>query len=255
MAGRSFQSFFLFLICILLLSACGGAAASGPRTAAMYRNQALEDRAESASVRLHIYYKKPKPAGCTAFVISRKGNTYLFGTAAHCVITNTKNKYKKWKLAKNFQILAARSPRAERKLYPAKLLAYELDKEKDIDFAVLEVVIPFSLPVLYLSLDEELTAKQCVVNFSFPWRKEADVLYGLVDYYYLLSKSFVVFLGGFAAPEDGKGASGSAIIDCANGKVLGILTGYFDDRSGRLYVLPVSSFADFLARHNIELEQ
>lgn len=254
MAVWSVKSFFLFLICILLIPACGGSAASGLRTAAVYRNYALEDRGESATVQLRIY-KSSKPSGCTAFVISRKGNTYLFGTAAHCVIVNPENKYKKWKLAKNFQIMAASSPRAEKKSYPAKLLKYELDKDKDIDFAVLEVVIPFSLPVLYLSLDEEITAKQCVVNFSFPHHKEADILYGLVDYYFLFPESFIVFLGGLTSFENSQGASGSAIIDCAKGKVLGILRGGFEARPGRLYILPASSFAAFLRRHNIELEQ
>ena len=256
MEVRNFKLFFfLFLfVCVVLMIACGGATVPAPGTAAIYRNEALEYRIERRTVKLRIY-KKSEPYGCTAFVISRKENTYLFATAAHCLIENNENKYKKWKLAKNFQILAASQPNYEKKSYPAKLLAYEYDKDKDIDFAVLEAVIPFSLPVLYLALDEEPTAKQCVVNFSFPRHKNAELLHGFVDPYFLFLDSFTVFLGGFAESADTKGASGSAIIDCSNGKVLGILVAYFRSGPIRLHVLLVSSFADFLRKHEIELHQ
>src|SRR3989344_6273093 len=255
MAVPIFKFYAFLLPAIFGLGACGGAMVRAP--AAVYRNSALEERTKRAVVRVKLYKSKnaKKSAGCTAEVISREDNNYLLATAAHCVLIDTEEKDRsKWKLVEKIElVLTSFDNENLKQFYPAKLLAYEYDKKADVDFAILAATIPVNLPVLYLSLDEPVY-KQCVLNFSFPRRKTADLLYGYVDDILVFSqKSFIIRLGGLVDP---RGASGSAVIDCVDGKILGFAVGsWLPELPDKLMVLTVKNFIRFLSRHQIKLSQ
>ena len=160
--GKMKQSgFYLFLVLFLTLTgACAAAKAIKPvsqaapiakKKAAVYRRQTVEDKLFAATGRLSSRYKTGH-YNCTAIALFRKKNTYLFFTAAHCLIVDNKKKPEEWEYTTDLWLRLENLDTKQFEYYPAKSVLLGHNYEAAFDFALVEVFIPRDILVPALQL-------------------------------------------------------------------------------------------------------
>ena len=225
------SGFYLFLVLVLTLTgACAAAvksikpisqaAPTAEKRAAVYRRQAVEDKLFAATGRLSSRYKTGH-YNCTAIVLFREKNTYLFLTAAHCLIVDNKKKPEEWEYTTDLWLRLENLDTKQFEYYPAKSVILGHDFEAAFDFALVEAFIPRDIPAPVLS-HAELKVNDCVVSVAYPADGGgADIFYGFVDYVNADIEAFVR-LGQI---KDSFGASGAALASCREGDILGLIIG------------------------------
>lgn len=215
----------------------------------------LEHNLMSASFIVYAYSKQEDISGttCSATAFARRGNTYQLLTNAHCVAADKLKNGLVDVLPMDLYVAFSDS---DTTLFPARLLAVGYRSQGD-DFAVLEVDIDESLPVIPLSKADPRPGES-VINVSFPYVSgkllgkrlvHGEVTHVGVDFSLYESDNKVIGSDVFITDMfSGGGSSGSAIVSPEQNAIVGVLTGAWcedgklcEETSG----FPISKFRAF----------
>lgn len=210
----------------------------------------LVNKAFSATAELLILDEEGRMYDCTAFAYQKNGIKYRFATDAHCATRQIgDDKYKINIVGDNLYILILRSPFSGKKsTHFARLVA--VDRNNKIgDFAIIEAEIDKPIPLLDFS-KQPASSGECIFNISYPKVAWGNIFYGYVaenknPFSRLLDPDNFIKLR-FESIPNAAGASGSALLRCINGEVIGIIVSHNMKRK-RVFATPIASFVEFLA--------
>lgn len=238
---NSVEKKIFFLACIILLfnNCVKNNLPAGE--VSVFRNIEIEEILFSSVAEVRIHRKNGENASCTAFPYQKNNNKYLFIVSAHCVAYVDPETNKIEITAQEIQLDFKFNPYLRQKEYKAKIIAVG-NKLMDDDFAILEVKVPFNIPIFSFS-EKKAKVGGCVINLSYPAEADGDISYGVITNLFNHSTWFSSKLSGM---KKAQGASGSPIVDCVSGQVLGIITQ--DNKENGDYVvrsITIDKFIEF----------
>lgn len=183
------------------------------------KNASLEELLKVSVPKLYIKkIDKDKANGCTAFPYKKEGHTYYFITASHCIATYDVKKEKVVLNVEDMYLMFRFNNSLKKYKFRVRAVAAGY-KPIDDDFAILKVKTDISIPLLTLST-EDVEVGDCLINLGYTTDAEDYISYGEVNKVKDEPNSFEAI---FPTIEDGRGGSGSPVLSCETGEVMGIM--------------------------------
>ena len=208
----------------------------------------LINKGFSATAELIIFDEEGRDQSCTAFAYQKNENRYRFFTASHCVTRQIyMDDHELNIVGDNSYVIILRSPiTGGKSSYFARLV--NVDRNSEIgDFAILEAEIDVVVEPLVFS-NNAASSGECVFNISYPRVYLGNVFYGYVATNKNPFAKWLypnrAFRNRFESISDASGASGSAVLRCLTGEVIGIAV---EQNQHSVIVQPVSHLVEFLA--------